>query len=42
MAFTTFVIFQLLNVLNCKSDTETVFSKSLFSNKFILGAIGHV
>ena len=40
MAFTTFVIFQLLNVLNCKSDTETVFSKSLFSNKFILGAIG--
>lgn len=40
IAFTTFVIFQLFNVLNCKSDTETIFSKNLFSNKFILFAIG--
>jgi len=40
ITFTTFVIYQLFNVLNCKSDTETLFSKSLFSNKIILFAIG--
>ncbi len=39
IAFTTFVIFQLLNVLNCKSETESIFSKNIISNKFILLAI---
>jgi Ca2+-transporting ATPase len=39
MAFTVFVIFQLFNVLNCKSQTETIFDKRIFKNKFLIGAI---
>jgi Ca2+-transporting ATPase len=39
MAFTVFVIFQLFNVLNCKSQTESIFSKQIFSNKYLIGAI---
>jgi len=39
IAFTGIVISQLFNVLNCKSETETIFSKRLFSNKFVLVAI---
>jgi Ca2+-transporting ATPase len=40
IAFCGFVLFQLFNVLNCKSETETLFSRRLIANKFILLAIG--
>ncbi|UCH87902.1 MAG: HAD-IC family P-type ATPase [Thermoplasmata archaeon] len=39
MAFTVFVIFQLFNVLNCKSQTDSIFSSEIFKNKFLIGAI---
>ena len=39
IAFTAIVISQLFNVLNCKSEIETIFSKRIFSNKFVLVAI---
>jgi Ca2+-transporting ATPase len=39
MAFTVFVVFQLFNVLNCKSQTESVISKKIIENKFLIGAI---
>ncbi len=39
MAFTTFVLFQLFNVLNCRAYKHSVFQKGLFANKYIIGAI---
>lgn len=39
MAFTVFVVYQLFNVLNCKSQTETVLSRKTFENKFLIAAI---
>jgi Ca2+-transporting ATPase len=39
MAFTVFVVFQLFNVLNCKSQTESVISRKILENKFLIGAI---
>lgn len=38
VAFTTFVIFQLLNALNCRSQTKSIF-KDFFSNKYLILAI---
>ena len=40
IAFTGFVMFQLFNVLNCRSETETLLSSRSLKNKFILIAIG--
>lgn len=40
LAFTTFVLFQLFNVLNCRSSTQSVFKLGFFSNKTALLAIG--
>ncbi|MCU0798281.1 MAG: HAD-IC family P-type ATPase [Candidatus Thermoplasmatota archaeon] len=40
IAFTGFVMFQLFNVLNCKSETETLISPRSLKNRFILLAIG--
>lgn len=40
MAFSVFIVFQLFNVLNCRSDTESaVFGLGLFSNRAINYAI---
>jgi len=39
VAFTTFVMFQMFNALNCRS-TDSVFKIGLFTNKFFLVAIG--
>lgn len=38
-AFTTLVLLQMFNVLNSKSDTESVFKTGLFTNKWLLVAI---
>ncbi len=38
VAFTTFVLFQLFNALNCKSANLSV-AKSLFSNKYLMAAL---
>jgi len=39
MAFTTFVMFQMFNAVNCRSARESVFKIGLFSNKFFTVAI---
>jgi len=39
MAFTTLVIFQLFNVLNCKSQEKSIFLTGIFNNKWLLIAI---
>ncbi len=39
MAFTIFVMFQLFNVFNCRSDEKSIFSIGLFKNKYILWAV---
>jgi len=38
-AFTTFVMFQLFNVFNCRSKTESIFKIGLFSNLFLIIAV---
>jgi P-type Ca2+ transporter type 2C len=38
MAFTTLVFFQLFNVFNARSDTQSAF-KGMFSNKWLWGAV---
>jgi P-type Ca2+ transporter type 2C len=35
MAFNTFVLFQFFNILNSRSDTESVFSRFTFSNRWL-------
>lgn len=39
IAFTTFVLFQLFNVLNCRSDVNSIFKIGFFSNRTSLLAI---
>jgi Ca2+-transporting ATPase len=40
MAFTVFVMFQMFNALNCRSEEKSIFSLGVFSNKYVLLAIG--
>jgi Ca2+-transporting ATPase len=42
MAFTTFVLFQVINVLNARVETHTVFTKHLFTNRWLWASIGSV
>ena len=35
MAFAVFIVFQLFNVINCRSNTQSAFELGLFSNKAI-------
>tara|TARA_B100000683_G_scaffold76993_1_gene75990 strand:+ start:2796 stop:5696 length:2901 start_codon:yes stop_codon:yes gene_type:complete len=39
MAFAVFIVYQLFNVLNCRSSENSVFKIGLFSNRFIYLAI---
>jgi len=39
MAFTTLVVFQLFNVINCKSQDKSVFKTGIFNNKWLILAI---
>lgn len=39
IAFITMVVFQVFNVLNCRSLRESIFSLPFFSNKYILGSM---
>ncbi len=39
MAFTTFVMFQMFNALNCRSEDKSLFKLGLFSNKYVILAI---
>jgi Ca2+-transporting ATPase len=39
MAFTTFVMFQMFNTLNCRSEEKSVFKLGLFSNRYVIFAI---
>lgn len=40
MAFATLVIIQMINAFNSRSETNSVFTLGLFSNVWLLGAIG--
>jgi Ca2+-transporting ATPase len=39
MAFSTLVIFQMFNVLNCRSEENSIFKIGIFANKKLIGAI---
>ncbi|MFV2041184.1 MAG: HAD-IC family P-type ATPase, partial [Candidatus Hydrothermarchaeales archaeon] len=39
MAFTVFVMFQMFNALNCRSEEKSVFKLGLFSNRYVILAI---
>jgi Ca2+-transporting ATPase len=40
IAFTTLVMFQIFNALNSRSEKFSLFQIGLFSNKYLLGALG--
>jgi len=40
MTFTTFVMFQVFNALNCRSEKKSVFQIGFFTNKAFLFAVG--
>ena len=42
MAFTTFVLFQMFNVFNARTENETVFTRQMLANRKLLLAIGSV
>ncbi|OIO63419.1 ATPase, partial [Candidatus Woesearchaeota archaeon CG1_02_33_12] len=39
MAFSTIMMFQMFNVLNCRSEKNSLFKIGIFSNKYLIGAI---
>ncbi|RMF91081.1 MAG: calcium-transporting P-type ATPase, PMR1-type [Methanobacteriota archaeon] len=39
MAFTVFVLFQMFNALNCRSEEKSVFKLGFFTNRYVLLAI---
>ena len=42
MAFTTFVLFQFFNALNARAESETVFTRHLFTNRWLWASFGIV
>jgi len=39
MAFSTLMMFQMFNVLNCRSERNSLFKIGVFSNRYLIGAI---
>jgi Ca2+-transporting ATPase len=39
MAFTVFVMFQMFNALNCRSEDKSLFKLGLFSNRYVILAV---
>lgn len=39
MAFSTLMMFQMFNVLNCRSEKNSIFKIGIFSNTYLIGAI---
>ncbi len=39
MAFSTLMMFQMFNVLNCRSKDKSLFNIGIFSNRWLIGAI---
>jgi len=39
MAFSTLMMFQMFNVLNCRSEKNSIFKIGIFSNMYLIGAI---
>jgi len=39
MAFSTLMMFQMFNVLNCRSEKNSLFKIGVFSNRYLIGAI---
>jgi Ca2+-transporting ATPase len=42
MAFTTFVFFQFFNLLNCRAEYGTAFTRDMLSNRKLWGVVGVV
>jgi P-type Ca2+ transporter type 2C len=42
MAFTTFVLFQFFNILNARSDHQSVFQRRTFTNGWLWSALSAV
>ena len=42
MAFTVFVLFQMFNVFNARTENETVFTRQMFANRKMLAALAGV
>ena len=42
MAFTTFVLFQFFNPLNARSESQTFFTRHLFTNRWLWTSFGAV
>ncbi len=42
MAFTTFVLFQMFNVFNARTENETVFTRQMLANRKLLLAVASV
>jgi len=42
MTFTTFVLFQLFNALNARAEQQTVFTRHLFTNRWLWTSLGAV
>jgi P-type Ca2+ transporter type 2C len=42
MTFTTFVLFQMFNVFNARTENESVFTRQLWANTRLLGAVAVV
>ena len=40
MAFTTFVMFQMFNALNCRNNSKSILELGFFTNKYFLLACG--
>ena len=38
ISLTTLAVFQWFNAWNCRSEEDSIFTKNIFSNKFLLGA----
>ncbi len=42
VALTTLAVFQWLNAWNCRSESESIFSRDLLTNRYLIGATGIV
>ena len=42
MAFTTFVLFQFLNALNARAETQTVFTRHLLTNRWLWASLAAI
>lgn len=39
MVFATFILYEMINAFNCRSERHSVLSVGLFSNKWLIGGV---